>query len=250
MNTVTDLSADTDPSSNQRHRASPDADSTAPLRRTLPAAALAGAVVVAGSVGLSPQVADAQPAFEERTGSANPLEAWTSEVVTRPSFVDLEGDGDLDLFVGRDGNADSDVVGNTGTPESADFSYSSAGPDARANDFGFGDFDGDGDLDAWAAVDNGSFESLYAYLNDGASLTDGTLSFFDLTRGRQEVAIPSSSVTFDGLTQGDFDADGDLDVVVGRSEGGFGYLAYFENTGSATDAVLTRRTGSENPFEA
>ena len=249
MNTATDLSADSDPSRTDRRCDSPAGASPGPFRRTLPAAALAGAVVVAGSMGLFSQEADAQPAFEERTGSANPLGIDSAPVVTRPSFVDLEGDGDLDLFVGRDGYTDSRVVGNTGTPESADFSYGFAGPDARANDFGFGDFDGDGDLDAWAAVDNGSFESLYAYLNDGVSLTDGTLSRFDLTRGRQEVAIPSSSVTFDGLTQGDFDADGDLDVVVGRSEGGFGYLAYFENTGSATNAVLTRRTGSDNPFD-
>lgn len=44
----------------------------------------------------------------------------------------------------------------------------------------------------------------------------------------------------------DFDGDGDLDLAMSSRWSG---IAYFENTGSATELVLERRGGSENPLE-
>ncbi len=44
----------------------------------------------------------------------------------------------------------------------------------------------------------------------------------------------------------DLDHDGDLDLLVGRDDGGFDY---FENTGSATAPAYTARTGAANPMD-
>ena len=45
---------------------------------------------------------------------------------------------------------------------------------------------------------------------------------------------------------GDFDDDGDLDVVAG---GSFGRFLYLQNAGSVTDPDFARRTGSVNPLD-
>src|SRR4051812_38875181 len=44
----------------------------------------------------------------------------------------------------------------------------------------------------------------------------------------------------------DLDGDGDLDAVVGASDG---LLHYFENTGSATASTFSERTGAANPLD-
>ncbi len=140
----------------------------------------------------------------------------------RAVFVDIDHDGDLDLFVGtRDGSIL--FLENRGTSEKPQFQGIT-----RVAPFGlrglgelvsltFGDLDGDGDLDAIAA--NAAGELLFlenrgnAWRPQFVAMPPGTLGL-----GR---AGPDATVALV-----DLDDDGDLDLVVGGADGHF---RYFEN---------------------
>src|SRR5262249_27375944 len=96
----------------------------------------------------------AAPALIERTGAANPFDGVNVAPRATPTFVDLDGDGDLDAVVGaQDGTLR--YFQNTGTAIAPAFTEQTG----AANPVGsvnvpryatptFADLDGDGDLDA------------------------------------------------------------------------------------------------------
>ena len=162
-----------------------------------------------------------------------------------PSFADLDGDGDLDAVVGkRDGNLN--YFENTGSAIAPAFAEQTGaanpfdGVDVGLNSTpSFADLDGDGDLDAIVGE------------------SDGTLNYFENTGSAIAPAFTQrtgAANPFDGVDVGDFsapsfadlDGDGDLDAIVGESDGN---LNYFENTGSATAPAFTEQTGAANPFD-
>jgi hypothetical protein len=111
---------------------------------------------------------------------------------------DLDGDGDLDAFVGNDDRQPNHVWLNDGLAQFTDSGQMLGDPYTYA--VALGDLDGDGDLDAFAGNDGPN----EVWLNDGAGGFTG-----------------SGQALGDAYTQvvdlADLDGDGDLDAFVGNS---------------------------------
>ena len=163
------------------------------------------------------------------------------------ALADVDGDGDLDLFVGRYGLA-NDLFLNDGLGRFSvvtDFP-GRAGGKSTTKAVSFGDVDGDGDLDALV----GNIGEDVLMLNDGsgnfsvATFQSGTscafaVAFADVDGDGDLDALVGNKLmlggslggfaadrTFDGgvmdtkaVALGDVDGDGDLDIILGSVEG-------------------------------
>jgi len=155
-----------------------------------------------------------------------------------PTLADIDGDGDLDAFVGnQDGN--TLFYRNTGTPSTPAF----AAP--TTNDFGLtdvgsyatptlADIDGDGDLDAFVGNNDGN---TVFYRNTGSASNPVFAAPTTNDFGLNDVGRYASP------TFADIDGDGDLDAFVGEV---YGNTLFYRNTGSASNPVFAAPT--TNPF--
>ncbi len=173
-------------------------------------------------------------------------------------YVDFDGDGDHDIIVGSgdwtelgwDHAYDSQgvwrngplhgyvyLLTNDGTDESPVYSKSSRRLRAGGGEIdvygwpcpNFGDFDGDGDLDLLC----GEFLDGFTYFANV-----GTRTAPDYAAGVRLVAATGHPLKMNlqmiTPTAVDWDADGDLDLIVGDEDG---RVALVENTGALQDAV-------------
>ncbi len=147
-----------------------------------------------------------------------------------PSFVDIDDDGDMDLFLGdfySPYGAGLRFLKNSGTatnpqfdaPVSNPFGVSGLGISTLQT---FVDLDNDGDFDLFVGE---------AY---------GTMKYFENTgtKTAPQFGVPqtnpfglTSTYYFAAPAFADIDYDGDMDLMVGEYYGG---LQYFENTGTRT----------------
>ena len=180
--------------------------------------------------------------FTERLGTSNPFSGIALDLRSRPSFGDLDADGDLDAVVGA-GLGNLYYFVNIGTADLPVFAAALVNPFGLAdvgNDSApvLADIDGDGDLDVF--VGDSRFPGL------------GTVSYFQNTGTATTPAFAAPVVNPFGLTGltgafaptfADLDGDSDLDAVVGD---GAGNLHYFENTGTGGSPAFAPRV--TNPF--
>ena len=133
------------------------------------------------------------------------------------AFGDVDGDGDLDVFmagreVGIYSVGQNHLYLNTGSGRFIDATATHMPPDSKQSyDVALGDVDGDGDLDAFVV---NYMENCLLYLNDGHG------DFTDV------VEVPDSTNSAQALALGDVDGDGDLDAFVV----GYGQSRLFYNT--------------------
>ncbi|WP_369177606.1 beta strand repeat-containing protein [Candidatus Thiodubiliella endoseptemdiera] len=185
--------------------------------------------------------------YIEKTGSGNnPFEGIDVGNVSAPTLVDIDGDGDLDLVVGE-------VAGtlkyyqNTGTTSNPAYE-AKTGDSNPFNGIDVGnaasptlaDIDGDGDLDLVMGEDNGT---LKYYQNTGTTSNPAYEAKTGDDNPFNGIDVGRSSKP----TLADIDGDGDLDLVVGESNG---TLKYYQNTGTTSNPAYEAKTGGSNPFNS
>jgi len=159
-----------------------------------------------------------------------------------PDFVDIDGDGDFDVFVG-DFYGILEYFENTGTDTVPAFAARQVNPFGLVSVNGwaapdFVDIDGDGDFDAFVGEGSGA---LQYFENTG----DSTSPIFAAPQINPFGLVSVNYIAFPDFV--DIDGDGDFDVFVGETNVYYsGALKYFENTGdSASPAFAAPQT---NPF--
>jgi Ca2+-binding RTX toxin-like protein len=197
---------------------------------------------------------DGNTLFFKNTGTAsnpvfaaaitNPFGLTDAGDASSPDFVDIDGDGDLDAFVGEI-NGNTLFFRNTGAPGSPSFAATVTNP-FGLNDVGgfanptFADIDGDGDLDAFVGDDSGSTNF---FKNTGSATNPIFAAPADSPFGLFRVGGYGVSPSFV-----DIDNDGDLDAFLGwggdfnSPEGAF----FLRNVGTVDNPVFY--SDSQNPF--
>ncbi len=186
----------------------------------------------------------ASPAFLAATGQADPLYGVAGSSHSRPTFADLDDDGDRDVVVSA-GSPLLIYVENTGSPGAPQYAERTGSDNPFfplspfAPDVDLADLDGDGDLDLSTA---GYYDGPpFFYENTG---TPSSPAWVKLTGSASPYfGLPGESGESIEPTLVDLDGDADLDLV-----GAFGGLRYYRNTGTSTAPAFVAVTGTANPL--
>ncbi|MCF6249696.1 MAG: VCBS repeat-containing protein [Methylococcaceae bacterium] len=163
--------------------------------------------------------------------AGNPLAGFDVGNAAVPAFVDIDGDGDLDSFVGNSrgsvmfyrnngiNTAPNFIADASGNPLAAIYLFGNAVPK-------FADLDGDGDMDVFVGEQYGAIEF---YLNIGSNTVP---NFVSDTVGNPLLGFGVGSYAAPAFA--DLDSDGDLDAFVGER---YGVVKFFENIDPTSNGV-------------
>jgi hypothetical protein len=154
--------------------------------------------------------------------TSNYIETLDLGLQASPAFVDIDADGDQDLFVGSlDGKVA--FLRNTGTTTEPAFLLEDSNFVSSTVSFtyapSFADIDADGDMDMFLGHFNGKIEFYRNAGNATSANFERELWIFD-TLTVSNYAAPAFF---------DVDADGDFDLFVGRA---LGTITYYRNDGT------------------
>jgi hypothetical protein len=185
----------------------------------------------------------ANPVFAAPQTNPFGITSPNTEGELAPTFVDIDGDGDMDIVYGNYYAPMFYFLENTGTATSPAFAPAQinhfgltdfAGSSSYSSALSFADLDNDGDLDMITGEYYGEF---YYFENTGnvnapafAAPVLNPFGLYDIG-GRSAPAFT------------DIDNDGDFDLISGDRDGDF---YYFENTGTASAPVFAAY--QVNPF--
>lgn len=165
----------------------------------------------------------------------NPLTGVTADNYSHPTFVDIDGDGDFDVFVG--GEDGVHFYANTGAAQNPNF-----GAD-QLNPFGLPDFEdkniGPGYALDCVDIDNDNDQDMFIggtfYENIGTTKRPAFGPPQEHPFGLQDPGFSPAFVDIDG--------DGDFDAFFGTS---YGYVVFFRNEGTARKPAFG--AAQRNPF--
>jgi len=143
--------------------------------------------------------------------------AWSSV-----TWGDYDNDGDLDILLTGSSSSSgfiSKVYRNNGNSTFTDINAGLMG--VAQSSVAWGDYDNDGDLDILMSGNSNSGSILKVYRNNGNS------TFTDINAGLMGVALSS-------VAWGDYDNDGDLDILVTGDTGNGPISKIYRNDGNYT----------------
>ncbi len=157
----------------------------------------------------------------------------TNTSLEKIKIVDLDGDGDLD--VGALNTNDNVIVTMRNDGAGAFSSAATCSLTGSANDFDFADLDGDDDLDmsVITSYNTGTIAVINNILTQVFKNTNGNLNLF------QSRIVSSTPNTAPLLVTGDFDGDGDIDVIEKSNPSGSVQPLRFMRNDNSSPVVTT-----------
>lgn len=192
--------------------------------------------------------------FTEKTGDDNPLENVVTVSSSMSSPVDIDNDGDFDLFIGDD-QGRVKFYKNIGTDEEPNLLEEQIGEENPLNNIHiegkvfpeFVDIDGDLDLDVFLGAKN----KIIFCKNTGSVSSPIFIQQSGENNPLLSIASVGNRSYFPSFI--DIDFDNDIDVFIGWidfniSENGQG-ISYYKNIGTFQTPIFENQLNENNPFD-